>query len=283
MQAYRPAGYGFAVLLLLLFGFFPGHAAADGCGQVVELPAHGGTTLRYSLAGPPSGARAAVVLLVGGIGFPDLDAAGCPQKLKGNSLVRKRPLFHEGGLVTALVDAPSDYQDKEGLAGFRIDPAHAEDIGRVVADLRARTGLPVWLIGTSRGGISAANAASRLSGPAAPDGVVLTSPVTAGKEGAAKPWVAHSVFSLPLENIHMPVLVVVHEADPCIRTPPDLAPRILEAANGSREQLVTVTGGPGWSGGQSFEACQGRSPHGFMGQEAETAAGIVRFVLGGAY
>ncbi len=47
---------------------------------------------------------------------------------------------------------------------------HAEDIGKVIADVRERTKLPVWLVGTSRGAISAANAASRLTGPPRPTG-----------------------------------------------------------------------------------------------------------------
>jgi hypothetical protein len=41
--------------------------------------------------------------------------------------------------------------------------------------LRMRTQGAVWLVGTSRGSISALNAAARLSGPSAPDGIVLTS------------------------------------------------------------------------------------------------------------
>ncbi len=283
MRRFRRVGFGFLSFIAICSLAAPGPARAETCGEVVSLAGHDGAELRYSLAGPATGARAALVLLPGGSGFIKLDGDGCPRKLKGNSLIRSRPLFHDGGMVTALLDAPSDHHGGEGLGGFRIAPAHAEDIGRVIADVRRRTSLPVWLVGTSRGGISAANGASRLTGPEAPDGVVMTSPVTSGKIGAAKPWVADSVFSVPLENVRMPVLVVVHADDTCIRTPPNLASDITDKTNGSREQVVTVTGGPGSSGGDSLEACKGRSPHGFIDQEAEVAAGIVRFVLGGAY
>lgn len=274
---------GFFLLGFCIFNAVTAPARAETCGEIVAVAAHDGMQTRYSLAGPATGARAALVLLPGGGGFLKLDDGGCPRKLKGSSLIRSRPLFHDGGMVTALVDAPDDYQGREGLGGFRIDPAHAGDIGRVIADLRRRTGLPVWIAGTSRGGISAVNAASRLSGPEAPDGMILTSPVTSGKVGAVKPWVADTVFSMPLENIRMPLLVVVHGDDQCLRTPPDLAPRIVEKTESGREQVVTVTGGPGWAGGDSLEACKGRSPHGFIDQEAEVAIGIMRFVLGGAY
>ncbi len=259
-------------------------AAAEPCGEVVTIPTHDATTMRFALAGPqPAQGRTALVLLPGGGGFLDLDDAGCPRALKGNSLVRSLPLFHGAGFVTALVDAPSDQQGEDGLGGFRTDARHAEDLGKVIADMRARTQGPVWIVGTSRGSISAVNAASRLAGAAAPDGLVITSPVTSGYRGGRKAWVAQTVFDLPLEDIRMPVLIVGHAEDKCIRTPPDQLENVAARTRGAREQVVLVTGGPGKAGGPSVNACEGRSPHGFIEQEADVAAGIARFVGGGSY
>jgi hypothetical protein len=272
----------FAVAGLVVAGAGSGTAHA-ACGEVVTLDTHSGTTAKYSLAGVSSEATFALVLLPGGGGYLKLDDAGCPRKLKGNSLVRSRKLFHAAGFVTALVDAPDDRHGRAGLGGFRVKSGHAKDIGKVIADIRRRTKLPVWLIGTSRGAISASNAAARLTGAAAPDGLVVTSPVTSGKEGGRKPWVAQTVFSNDLEKIRMPVLVVVHAEDTCIRTPPDLGRDIIEKIESAREQVVSVTGGPGWDGGSNVKSCKGRSPHGFIGQEAEVAAGIARFIRGGKY
>jgi len=197
--------------------------------------------------------------------------------------VRSIPHFHDRGFVTALVDASSDHPGEDGLAGFRIATEHAEDLGKVIADVRARTEAPVWLAGTSRGSISAANAAARLSGASAPDGLVLTSALMSGQSGARKAWVAQTVFDLPLEAIRMPVLVVGHAADKCLRSPADLMGRVAARTNGAREQVVTVTGGPGRSGLPNLEGCEGRAPHGFVEQEAEVAAGIARFIRGGSY
>lgn len=272
-----------AALVLPALAYSTGAQTEGTCGLVVALTTHKGTETKYSLAGLSDSASVALVLLPGGSGFLDLDAKGCPRKLKGNSLARTRPLFHRRGFVTALVDAPSDHQDKEGLGGFRVASQHAEDIGKVIADVRGRTGLPVWLAGTSRGTITAANTASRLSGPHAPDGLFLTSPVTSGRKGGYKAWVAQTVFLVRLEAIRVPVLVVVHAADKCIRTPPGLAAKITERTNGVREQVVTVTGGPGWAGEGGVNACKGRSPHGFLGQEEDVTAGIARFLLGRSY
>jgi len=262
-------------------------AATAGCSDPVTVQTHDGTSTLYALAkpGPAAGpgARVALVLLVGGGGHLNLDDRGCPRALTGNSLVRMLPLFHDAGFITALVDAPSDHPGADGLAGFRITAEHAEDLGKVIADVRARTKASVWLVATSRGTISAVNAAARLSGPAVPDGLVLTSALTSGYSGGRKEWVAHTVFDLPLESIRMPVLVVGHAEDKCVRTPPDLMANITRRTNGVREQVVAVTGGPGEPGPQSVHACRGRSPHGYIGQEAEVTAGIARFIGGGSY
>jgi len=269
-------------LLCSTVAFAQSETATPGtCGEVVTIPTHGGTTTRYAFASPPN-AKVALVLLAGGGGHLDLDDKGCPRALTGNSLVRSIPNFHGAGFATALVDAPSDHPGDDGLGGFRIAAAHADDLGKVIVDVRTRTKAAVWLIGTSRGSISVANAAARLSGAAAPDGVVLTSALMFGSAGK-KSWVAQTLFDVALEAIRVPVLVVGHAEDKCLRSPPDQMERITARTNGTREQVVTVTGGPGRSGPPSLAACEGRAPHGFADQEAKVAAGIARFIGGGRY
>jgi hypothetical protein len=261
--------------------------ASTGCGEVVTLATHDRTTTRYALASPPTapaqGDRTALVLLVGGGGHLNLDDQGCPRALAGNSLVRSLPHFHGAGFTTALVDAPSDHPGEDGLAGFRVTAHHAEDLGKVIADVRARTSGSVWLVGSSRGSISAVNAAARLSGPSAPDGLVLASALMSGTRGGQKPWVAQTVFDLPLEAIRLPLLVVGHAEDKCVRSPADLMSHITARTRGAREQVVRVTGGPGRPGPPSVAACEGRAPHGFVDQESEVAAGIARFIRSSAY
>ena len=254
---------------------------ALACGDVVIVQTHAGSTTRYALT-VPQGAKGALLLLPGGNGHADLDARGCAQKLKGNSLIRSQELFQREGFATALVDAPSDYSGAEGLGGFRATPAHAEDLAKVIADLRKRVPGPVWLAGTSRGAISAANAAGRLKGPDAPDGAVLTSPVTVGTLGGRLAWTAQTALDAPLESIAIPLLLVGHEADTCLRSPPGGMAAIAKRTKSPRLQVVTVTGGPG-SRQSGLAACEGRSPHAFIEQEPEVAAGIARFVRGGNY
>jgi len=265
----------------------PPSSRGEPCGQLVTLETHARSTTRYAFGSSPGagaqGVPFTLVLLPGGSGHVDLGENGCPSALKGNLLVRSIPLFRAAGFNTALVDAPSDHQDEDGLGGFRITTQHADDIGEVIADLRTRTQGSVWLAGTSRGSISAANAAARLTGRFAPDGVVLTSSLMSGDSAARKKWVAQSVFDVPLEDIRLALLLVGHAADQCVRSPANLMDSVMARTHSARRQVVTVVGGPGYSGSPSIHACEGRAPHGFVDQEAEVVSGIGRFIRGGNF
>jgi hypothetical protein len=276
---------GAALATVLAAGVLAQSARAETvCGEVVTLATRGGVSLSYSIAGPATPAHAALVLLAGGGGYLNLDARGCARLLTNNALVRQREVFHKAGFITALVDAPTNYRGTDGLGGYRLATQHAEDLGKVIADVRTRSGTPVWLVGNSRGSISAVNAAARLSGPAAPDGLVLTSPVTSGRVGGQKAWVAQTVFGVRLDAIRVPVLVVAHANDTCLRSPPRLAAGLADKTGSTRRQTVTVTGGADRRGGEpSVEACDAKLAHGFAGQEAEVGEGIARFVRGARY
>lgn len=58
----------------------------------------------------------------------------------------------------------------------------------------------------------------------------------------------------------------------------------LAIPEGAKAAFVLLAGGGGPGARASgLAACEGRSPHGFVEQEAEVAAGIARFALGGRY
>ncbi len=178
-----------ALLALLLLATA---AHAQGCSEVLSIATAASGELRAAYVAPTAQPPVTLVLLPGGGGHADLDAQGCAQQLKVNSLNRSLPLFQAQGL------------------------------GTVFAAVRARTRGAVWLVGTSRGAISAVNAAARLRGEDAPDGVVLTSAVVLGDPRARKPWVAHSVFDLPLTDIAQPLLGwCTRRTTACARRPPN--------------------------------------------------------------
>ncbi|HEY7655373.1 MAG TPA: alpha/beta hydrolase [Burkholderiales bacterium] len=232
--------------------------------DIVILATREGVTQPYLLSAPAAGkARAAAILFPGGAGKVDLEReAGRPVLDRGNFLVRSRRLFTASGIVAAVMDAPSDWS--RGLEDdFRLGAAHAEDVGRVVADLRARfPGLPVFLVGTSRGTISAASAARRLGKRV--DGAVLTATLfLAGRRG---PGLSGFDFSA----IPVPLLFVHHVDDECAFTPFSGAKRLAD-----RYPLIAVTGG---SPAQS-KPCEAMSAHGFLGREADTVDAIARWML----
>ena len=129
------------------------------------------------LYGPGNNAFASVILLSGGNGRIGLKADSNDANSR-NFLVRTRGLFRASGLNAATVDAPTDHRTAEGMSGaFRISADHARDLDAVAAFLKAKYDMPVFLVGTSMGTISAANAAARQK-EGIYAGVVLTSSVT---------------------------------------------------------------------------------------------------------
>ena len=198
------------------------------------------------------GAAATVVLLPGGgggIGLKD----GVPTS--DNFLVRSRDHFAAHGFNVAVVSRPTD---KELDYEFRVSPAHIEDLRQVVEYLKTDTGLPVWLVGTSRGTVSAAAAAITF-GNEKLAGLVLTSSVTSLKRMGAVP-------AQKLETIRIPVLVMHHQKDSCPVTGPKDVPRIMSRLkNAPVKKLIMVDGGANAAG----DPCEGLHWHGYVGMEKE--------------
>ncbi|MEP6791554.1 MAG: alpha/beta hydrolase, partial [Ramlibacter sp.] len=151
--------------------------------QVVDIPSRPGITERMLLALPAGKPSAVVLLLTGGNGQVGIYDNGSLRN-EGNFLVRSRALFVSHGLAALVLDPPSDHSRAPFLGGtFRDSAEHMADIGAAVAWARQRFSVPVWVVGTSRGTHSAANAAVMLAGASAPDGIVLTSSVLAANRG----------------------------------------------------------------------------------------------------
>lgn len=237
--------------------------------QVTDLPTRAGVTQRVLVLDAPD-PSSVVVLVPGGAGRLDIASNGSVRR-DGNFLVRSRALFVQHGHVVVLPDLPSDRRTPPYLGGtFRESAEHAADLGAVLAWARARYGKPVWLVGTSRGTHSAANAALRLRPPQAPDGIVLTATVLARSrsgEGTARP-----LTELDLTGLALPVLAVHHEQDPCGVCPPALLPELMKKLPRAAA-LRTYTGGVSTGG-----ACDPFSHHGFNGIEERVVADISTWI-----
>ena len=217
-------------------------------------------------AGPPT---ASVMLFTGGGGAIGLRRDWPKGKRGGNFLIRSADLFAREGFLVAIVDAPSDYA--LAMWNFRTTERHAQDIAAIIAELRREAMVPVWLIGTSMGTLSAANAAARLT-EGGPDGVVLTSSVT---ELSAKS--TESVLTVDLARIRVPLLVVNHRDDDCEVSPPEEAGRIVgQAEHAPKREVMSFSGGKPAQSGE----CEPFAAHGYFGIEPEVVGAIARWVRG---
>ncbi len=240
-------------------------AASAIAEELVTLPTRDGVTQSFVLSTPDKQKPAAVVVLFpGGPGSIKLRMEDGRIKFgEENFLVRSRKMFVDGGVAAAVMDAPSDFP--QGMDDwFRLGDKHATDIAAVVADLKKRfDSAPVYLVGTSRGTISAA-AAGRTLGEAVA-GVVLTSTLFLGGGRSGQ-----GLSGFDFTAIRTPVLFVHHAEDGCKFTPYRNAKSLA-----AQFPLITVRGGePARS-----DPCEAFSAHGYLGKERETVEAMVNWLL----
>jgi hypothetical protein len=239
--------------------------------QVVDLPTRPGVTERM-LVLVPEHPTATVLLLTGGPGHVAIRDDGTLARAE-NFLVRTREQFEQQGFAVLVLDAPSDRPRPVFLGnGFRDSAEHMLDLGAAVQWARQKFGKPVFIVGTSRGTQSAAHAAEVLTGPAAPDGIVLTSTILKrsprGSEG-------RSVPEMDLSHVAMPVLVVHHAEDPCPVCAPSLLPTLMNKFPPGRAELKTYTGGS-----NQGDPCEPWSHHGYNGIEGQVVGDIGAWIRG---
>jgi pimeloyl-ACP methyl ester carboxylesterase len=229
--------------------------------ELAQLPSAGGARLPVLFSHDDAQApQVAAVLFNGGGG-----AVGLLQRIPrpgANFLVRSRALFAARGVATAVIDVPTDVDLMSDA--YRMSARHADDVRTVVRELQRRhPGLPVFLIGTSRGTVSAAYAGAALGDEVA--GVVLTSTVFNATRGGA------GVSGFDWGAIRSRLLFVHHVDDACRATPYWMAQRVAAGRT-----LVSVHGGDP----PRSEPCEAFSAHGYLGVEAPVVSAIVRWMLG---
>lgn len=257
----------FHMLITVCLASFSSAAFAQ---EIVILATRPGVTQSYFLASVPKHPQAIALLFPGSGGWIELrDEAGKVKFRGGNFLVRSRAEFVKRAVITAIVDAPSDMQSGWGMTDeFRLGEPHSVDISAVMNDLGKRfSGLPIFLIGTSRGTISAASLGARFGSQVS--GVVLTSSMyRQAPRKSTEPGPGLSRFDFA--TIKVPVLLVHHVSDQCASTPYADAARLSE-----KYPLISVFGGlPPQSG-----PCEAHSQHGFLGKESETVEQTVNWML----
>lgn len=240
--------------------------APAGAEEIVSVSGRNGETQSYLLMHNAPAPKAVAVMFPGGEGLMKLrTVAGAVKFSQGkNFLVRTRGMFRDNEVAVAILDSPSDQQRAGMDDSFRTGRAHVEDIAAVVKDLRSRfPSAKIFLIGTSRGTLSAAYAGRALGN--AVDGVILTSSVFyGGKRGIG-------LSGFDFGAIKAPLLFVHHVHDRCGACPYGAAETL-----GSTFPLISVSGGkPAES-----DPCEPLAAHGYFGKEEETVRAMKEWMLG---
>jgi len=244
--------------------------------EAVAIEVRPGVTITYLGLVDREAPKAAVILLAGGKGALKLAPSGSIGDLSLNFLIRSRGQFAREGLYVAALDAASDRQ--AGMDGaYRLSQQHAREIGQVIADLKNRIGVPVWLVGTSAGTLSTAGAGARLASQdqlPRPHGIVLTSTMTQLDRAG---YCGKSVYDASLSVFTGPVFIVSHQDDGCQCSPgsPVIGATLLARFTGSstKEHKVFTGGASPLSG-----PCDARAPHGFFGIENDVVKTIADWI-----
>jgi pimeloyl-ACP methyl ester carboxylesterase len=244
-----------AQLAVLILALLAAPTSAENI--VADVPLAGGGSERVLFA-EPTNPPAILVMLAGGDGIVEISNSGAITGLRGNFLLRTQSLWLGKGFAVAILGPPNGIS----LLGQRHTPAYADAISRAVDFARTRANAPLWLVGTSQGSTAAANGAAHLGHKVA--GVVLTSSVTRQNNSG------ESVFDSEPGAIVVPALIVANQGDTCPSTPAADATTIAAALSRSpRKEVIYV------QSDQTLSLpCEGMSPHGYFGIEAEVVQRI---------
>lgn len=209
------------------------------------------------------GAKATVFLFPGGGGgFGSVDNG---KATSNNFLVRAAQYFVANGFNVAIFGRPSDSDDLD--YADRITDTHMTDVSKVLDFVKTKSAAPVWIVGTSRGTVSATAIAIHMQGDIA--GLVLTSSVVNYKKPGAVP-------RQDLAAIKVPMLMLHHSKDACIHCRPDEVPSAFKGfRNAPVKRLVFVDGGSNPTG----DVCAGQHWHGFIGMDREAVDLIADWIM----
>lgn len=199
-------------------------------------------------------AKATVLLFPGGGGGFGKVENGKPTS--NNFLVRSVPYFLENGFNVAVFGRPSDSEELD--YADRISENHLADVRAVLEFIKQQSPAPIWVIGTSRGAISAAATVINIQDRNIA-GLALTSAVVSSRKTGAVP-------QQDLAAIKVPVLVMHHTKDACGICQPQEVPAILHGlTNSTTKKEFMLSGGTNPTG----DPCGALHWHGFIGMEKE--------------
>lgn len=248
--------------LLVLSASVPALAVTE----VLTIGTRPGVTLDFLYMTPETPQlRDALILFPGGNGtgpFKLVEGGG----VSGWSfLVRSAEQFTRNGLTIVAINPPSDHPT--GMStGFRESAEHAEDIASLTNYLELKGYQRIFLVGNSRGTLSATSLAARLKDGHL-KGVILTSSL---EYDNFLRW-------LPLDQLHLPVLMIHHRDDACRVSSFEEAEKTRSALRVTTHvDFAEVQGGAD----PLSAPCDNLSTHGFFGMEDKVVQVIAGWVSG---
>ena len=256
-----------AVASLLIALATAATAIAGGYEAIEIVPTRPDVTVRLLVIKTNSKPTTALILFPGADGAKHFGEKDGRFWVSNNFLMRSARDLATAGYIVAAVDAPSD--QSYGMSDqFRTSPQHVKDIRKIIAYLKEKHRVTsLYLVGTSKGTLSAAYLASVFDDPTI-GGVILTALYSPADMG-----------SIDFTEIDDPVLIVHHVYDQCRVTPfhgaIELKQRLTESP---KVDLVGVTGGTPPASGP----CEALSSHGFYGVEQPVVRVITDWLAGKA-
>lgn len=255
-----------AVILRTIIVLLSLATASFALTEVRTIPTRPGVTMDFLVMTPDQSGRHDALIL-----FPGGNGAGPYKMTDGgivsgwNFLVRSAGDFTRSGFSVFTVAPPSDHPT--GMStGFRESPEHAADITSLTTYLEEQGYERIFLVGNSRGTLSAAFLGTQLKDRHL-KGVILTSSL---EYDNFLRW-------LPLEQLRLPVLMVHHRNDACRIS--SFAEARLTSASLSTTTAVDFTEVTGGAYPRSAP-CDNLSAHGFFGVEEKVVQVIADWIGG---
>jgi len=207
-------------------------------------------------------ARATVFLFNGGTGFVPFNKNGMPRGQ--NFLLKSYPLFAAKGVNVVVVGTREAVPQMSDEYRVNEHPADIRAIAKAVKELSA---VPIWLVGTSRGTVSAVAAANGDTEKLYA-GIVLTSSFVEPKNPL-------TVVRQNVDNIKVPVLFYHNADDGCRASKPTDAEWAYKRFSSTPiKKFVKVSGGDGPGAGDPCSS----GPHTFIGMEELAVSEIVDWI-----
>lgn len=242
-------------------------APAMALTEVRGIPTRPGVTLDFLYITPEvkTVPRTALIMFPGGNGLLPFRLLDNGAVQGWNFLVRSAADFSRQGLTLVTVNPPSDHASGMGT-GFRESSEHAADIAALCGYLVSQGIERIYLIGNSRGTLSAAALAAWLTDQHI-KGIILTSSL---EYDTFMRW-------LPLDKIRLPVLMVHNGEDSCRVSQIESARKTAEILKAhTTVDFVEIEG----SADPMSPPCDNLSSHGFFGVEAKVVRVIVDWING---